>query len=52
MPAEVGQFGINFRIKPIGFENRRFKLSRLSRSGTPPKARKPFSRQRRNVSVS
>jgi hypothetical protein len=24
MPAEVSQFGINFRIKPIGLENRRF----------------------------
>jgi hypothetical protein len=29
-----------------------WRLSRLSRCGTPPKLRNPFSRQRRNVSVS
>jgi hypothetical protein len=29
MPAEVGQLGINFRIKPIGLENRRFQVVQI-----------------------
>ena len=50
--AEVGQFWIDLRIKPVGLQHRRFHIVEIQQQRRTPKIRRPFSRHRMNVSVS